>query len=323
MTELATKDVFREAAQRRIAICEEIRRVKDVTPQTSLGVDLLKNYTDVPEALVLWGEKLIKHGYLDIGLQFIQVAVKNAYHDKRPRLIYVKSCRVLDFHGLHAEAQDIRLKEINGGYSDPKGYDIAARYFIHDHKPQEAIALLRPLYDRGESDMFLINTLAKAYTYSGQPEEAVKILAPLHEKKMGNDHTCETLANAYVLSKNLAGFQSIKDNIHSLDLRAYMEAKLHYFLGHPEKSLKCLKSRMENSPKPYIAGLFMASLENDNPLHQIFKKTLGSDGYALLIKCRDQWLENPLSVERGNNPLRLDTRSAQQHSETEAPALSV
>ncbi len=75
----------RVTLQERLEIFERIDKVptKQVASTHPLSMDLIKDFTHMPEALMKWGERLLEAGDKKFGVDFINAAVKNAEYDKK------------------------------------------------------------------------------------------------------------------------------------------------------------------------------------------------------------------------------------------------
>ncbi len=76
-------------------------------------------------------------------------------------------------------------------------------------------------------------------------------------------------------------------------MRNYLDAKLYYLEGKPQKSMKILTPMIQDSLHMNTASLFMACLEQDNPWHGILKENMGEDRYNYIRDHIAEWKENP------------------------------
>ncbi|MGH1456322.1 MAG: tetratricopeptide repeat protein [Alphaproteobacteria bacterium] len=323
-------DMRRATMNENIEICDRVKAVpkSEVSSRHPLSLELAEKYTHIPEALMNWGERLLESGDKKFGAHFIDAAIDHAEHDKKPSIIFNSSQRILGKHSLFQAQESVFQKACEAFPEDNKffaqyaqfllqqkrpddaiillndlhqdenrGNDVTASIFgnayIHARRPEEGITFLESWINSDRGDDFTASTLGNAYIHARRPEEGIAFLKSWINSDRGDNVTANILGKALVATQNRKKFDAHKNNITPETMRDYLDAKLHFLEGAPQKAMKILTPQIQENLRMNTASLFMACLEEDSPWHGILQQSLGQNTYDYISDHIAEWKDNP------------------------------
>ncbi len=289
-------DMRRATMNENIEICDRVKAVpkSEVSSRHPLSLELAEKYTHIPEALMNWGERLLESGDKKFGAHFIDAAIDHAEHDKKPSIIFNSSQRILGKHSLFQAQESVFQKACEAFPEDNKFFAQYAQFLLQQKRPDDAIILLNDLHqDENRGNDVTASIFGNAYIHARRPEEGITFLESWINSDRGDNVTANILGKALVATQNRKKFDAHKNNITPETMRDYLDAKLHFLEGAPQKAMKILTPQIQENLRMNTASLFMACLEEDSPWHGILQQSLGQNTYDYISDHIAEWKDNP------------------------------